>query len=82
VQKVRFWRKAVVRQDHNRNVIDSNPIAPDFAAGNLLGDGRDRLDDHGRDHALQGLAALNEDNVAMTVMSRRAAMNTACKFRA
>jgi hypothetical protein len=23
-------RKAVVRQDHNRNVIDSNPIAPDF----------------------------------------------------
>jgi hypothetical protein len=47
-----------------------------------LGDGRDRLDDHDRDHALQGLAALNEDNMAMTVMSLRAAMKTACKFRA
>ena len=40
-------------------------------AGDLLGGGRSRLDDHGRDHVLQGLAAVNED-MAMTVMPLRA----------
>jgi hypothetical protein len=60
----------------------SRSCCPRRIAGDLLGDGRDRLDDHDREHALQGLAALNEDNMALIVMSLRAAMNTACKFRA
>ena len=44
---------------------------PRRVAGDLLGGGRSRLDDHDRDHALQGLAAVNED-MAMTVMPLRA----------
>jgi hypothetical protein len=53
----------------------SGPVARDnifrALAGDLLGGGRSRLDDHARDHALQGLAAVNED-MAMTVMPLRA----------
>jgi len=49
----------------------SRSRCPRRVAGDLLSGGRSRLDDHGRDHALQGLAAVNED-MAMTVMPLRA----------
>src|SRR5258705_8993932 len=49
----------------------SRSRCPRRVAGDLLGGGRSRLDDHGRNHALQGLAAVNED-MAMTVMPLRA----------
>jgi hypothetical protein len=62
------WRAGASRETIGAG---SRSRCPRRVAGDLLGGGCSRLDDHGRDHALQGLAAVNED-MAMAVMPLRA----------